>query len=251
MSPRSSDRVAPLARWPGRLGAAELACCCWPTRGCRPAGTAHSGGVEALVDRGLLRTEADLARFLRGRLRTGAAVPAAAAAAACGWPATAATGPDWSALDAAVSARTAAAAHPGGLPGPGRRAAADRRAGLAVGRARRAAPRCRGPHHPLVLGAAAAAAGADPADARRAGRAPSRRRGLPPRCGCSGSTRCGSPRWPRPPAGRRSRWSTRPPATHWPPLAADDPDLLPADGSPLTDILAQLHHRSEATLFAS
>ena len=34
-------------------------------------------------------------------------------------------------------------------------------------------------------------------------------------------------------------------------LAADDPGLLPTDGSPLTDVLAQLHHRSEATLFAS
>jgi urease accessory protein len=34
-------------------------------------------------------------------------------------------------------------------------------------------------------------------------------------------------------------------------LAADDPDLLPVDGSPLSDVLAQLHHRSEATLFAS
>jgi hypothetical protein len=26
---------------------------------------------------------------------------------------------------------------------------------------------------------------------------------------------------------------------------------LPVDGSPLSDVLAQLHHRSEATLFAS
>jgi urease accessory protein len=34
-------------------------------------------------------------------------------------------------------------------------------------------------------------------------------------------------------------------------VAADDPGLLPTDGSPLTDVLAQLHHRSEATLFAS
>jgi urease accessory protein len=34
-------------------------------------------------------------------------------------------------------------------------------------------------------------------------------------------------------------------------LAAHDPGLLPTDGSPLTDVLAQLHHRSEATLFAS
>ena len=46
-------------------------------------GHGHSGGVEALVDRGLLRSEADLAAFLAGRIATGAAVPAAAAAAAC------------------------------------------------------------------------------------------------------------------------------------------------------------------------
>ena len=54
--------------------------------------------------------------------------------------------------------------HPGGVLGTGRRAAADRAAGLAVAAldALRALPRA---HHPLVLGAAAAAAGADPADA--------------------------------------------------------------------------------------
>jgi hypothetical protein len=34
-------------------------------------------------------------------------------------------------------------------------------------------------------------------------------------------------------------------------VAADDPRLLPAEGSPLTDVLAELHRQSEATLFAS
>ena len=34
-------------------------------------------------------------------------------------------------------------------------------------------------------------------------------------------------------------------------VAADDPALLPTEGSPLTDVLAELHRASEATLFAS
>ena len=46
-------------------------------------GHGHSGGVEALVDRGLVRSVDDLALFLDGRIRTGGRVVAAAAAAAC------------------------------------------------------------------------------------------------------------------------------------------------------------------------
>jgi hypothetical protein len=34
-------------------------------------------------------------------------------------------------------------------------------------------------------------------------------------------------------------------------VAADDPALLPTEGSPSTDVLAELHRTSEATLFAS
>ena len=45
-------------------------------------GHGHSGGVEALVDRGLLGSVDDLALFLEGRVRTGGRVVAAAAAAA-------------------------------------------------------------------------------------------------------------------------------------------------------------------------
>src|SRR5215218_9306852 len=98
-------------------------------------GHGHSGGVEALVDRGLVRSVDDLALFLDGRIRTGGRVVAAAAAAACalasadpdcgggqqgaaacterqqrrpaGTPDRATPGaPDWARWDAAVSART-------------------------------------------------------------------------------------------------------------------------------------------------
>ena len=34
-------------------------------------------------------------------------------------------------------------------------------------------------------------------------------------------------------------------------VAAGDPALLPTEGSALTDVLAELHRASEATLFAS
>ena len=46
-------------------------------------GHGHSGGIEALVDWGLVASTDDLALFLAGRLRTGGRVVAAAAAAAC------------------------------------------------------------------------------------------------------------------------------------------------------------------------
>lgn len=213
-------------------------------------GHGHSGGVEALVDRGLLRSEADLALFLAGRLRTGAAVPAAAAAVACGLAGDAAAGPDWSRWDAAVSAR---------LP-----AAATREASWAQGAALlrtavpawpsaaldalRALPRA---HHPLVLGAAAAAAGADTADAAAlavhhlvggACTAAVRLLGLDPLRVAAVTAATGRAAEPVVDAAVGDALAA---------LAADDPDLLPADGSPLSDVLAQLHHRSEATLFAS
>ncbi len=73
-------------------------------------GHGHSGGVEALVDRGLLGDEHDLSLLLRGRLRTGAAVPAAAAALACALAADPVARPDWARWEAAVSARLPAVA---------------------------------------------------------------------------------------------------------------------------------------------
>ena len=96
-------------------------------------GHGHSGGVEALVDRGLVRSVDDLALFLDGRIRTGGRVVAAAAAAACALSSAevgselleshlhASTlqegglpdhgrSPDWARWVAAVSARTPSAA---------------------------------------------------------------------------------------------------------------------------------------------
>ena len=265
-------------------------------------GHGHSGGVEALVDRGLLATADDLALFLAGRVRTGGRVVAAAAAAACALAgadrggcqqgATAGVGrqqggtagverqqggtagvgrqqgatagverqqggtagipaePRWAAWDAAVSARTPSAAL----------RAASRAQGGALLRtvarafptpavaALRALPRV---HHPLVLGAAAAAAGADPAQAAAlavhhlvggASTAAVRLLGLDPlevaAVGADLARASGSAVAEAAALGTAA-------------VAAGDPAFLPTEGSPLTDVLAELHRTSEVTLFAS
>ncbi len=200
-------------------------------------GHGHSGGVEALVDRGLLRTAEDLALFLEGRVRTGGRVVAAAAAAACalaggsrglqqgGHTATDGAGPPCChpgrarpeprrtgrAWDAAVSARTPSAALRAASRAQG--AALLRTVSLAFPTpavaALRALPRV---HHPLVLGAAAAAAGGRPGRRRRPSRCTTSSAGPPRRrSGCWGSTRCGSPPSPPPWRGPPSPWPpTRP-----------------------------------------
>jgi urease accessory protein len=150
-------------------------------------GYAHSGGVEPAVTAGTVTDLYTLEAFLRGRLRTAGLVAAATAAAACAY----AGGPDeaggfWSELDAEADARA---------PAPAQREA-SRRQGRALLRAARAAwpdaaglaeltalvrangarpagngaPRAEyrgGPHHAVVLGAAAAAAGCLPLEAAR------------------------------------------------------------------------------------
>ncbi len=236
-------------------------------------GHAHSGGVEALVDRGLLRTEADLAAFLAGRLATGAAVPAGAAAAGCALAGlqqgdtaatgsrqgdTAAMGPrqrdtaamPWRAWDDAVSARLPASATRAASHAQG--AALLRTASLAWPSAAldalRALPRA---HHPLVLGAAAAAAGAAPCDAALlavhhliggACTAAVRLLGLDPLAVAAVAARAGQAAEP---VAADAAWMGVAAVT------AADPTLLPADGNPLHDVLAQLHRSTEATLFAS
>ena len=218
----------------------------------------------------------DLALFLEGRIRTGGRVVAAAAAAAC-------------ALAAGVGARrlqqgghTAIGSEQGHLLHPGRplapptgragrppspRArpsaalrAASRAQGAALLRtvalafptpavaALRALPRV---HHPLVLGAAAAAAGAGPAEAAAlalhhlvggASTAAVRLLGLDPlrvTAVAAGVARAADP------------VAADAAALGGAAVAAGDPALLPTEGSPLTDVLAELHRASEATLFAS
>jgi urease accessory protein len=226
-------------------------------------GHAHSGGVEALVDRGLLRTEADLAVFLAGRVATGAAVPAGAAAAGCALAGlqqggTAAIGSQqggtaamaWSAWDDAVSARLPASATRAASHAQG--AALLRTASLAWPSAAldalRALPRA---HHPLVLGAAAAGAGATPFDAALlavhhliggACTAAVRLLGLDPLAVAAVAARAGQAA--EPVAADAARMGVAA-------VAAADLTLLPADGNPLHDVLAQLHRSTEATLFAS
>lgn len=128
-------------------------------------GHAHSGGLEPAVAAGAVANVDELADFLRGRLATAGLVAAALAAAACAALADADT-PGWAGLDREADART---------PSPAQRRAsrAQGRSLLRVARAAwphpsldalgSAAPD--GPHHPLVLGAAAASAGGGPADA--------------------------------------------------------------------------------------
>ena len=214
-------------------------------------GHGHSGGVEALVDRGLLSTETDLAPFLSGRVRTGAACRRPRPRRPARWPRTPGADPDWDRWDAAVSARMPSAATREASRAQG--AALLRTAALAWPSP--ALTRCAAlprSHHPLVLGAAAAAAGADPAAAAAlavhhlvggACTAAVRLLGLDPLrvAARRGRGRAGG----RAARGRRPpRWPPR----RWPPTTRP---CCPTDGSPLTDVLAELHHRSEATLFAS
>jgi urease accessory protein len=157
-------------------------------------GHAHSGGVEPAVTAGTVDGLGTLELFLRGRLRTSGLLASAVAGAACAHARQAVarrevdqelTAPVlddyWGRLDAEADART---------PAPAQREA-SRRQGRALLRAARvawpdavwlaqlAAPSADrgsgavraeyrgGPHHAVVLGAAAAAAGCTPGEAAR------------------------------------------------------------------------------------
>jgi urease accessory protein len=116
-------------------------------------GHAHSSGLEAAVSAGRVRDLDGVAGFLRGRLATSGVVSAVFAAVAC-----VRTG-EWSSLDDGLDART---------PSPALRRAsrAQGRALLRAGRAMWPLPAIgREPHHPVALGALAAAAGLGPVEA--------------------------------------------------------------------------------------
>ena len=212
-------------------------------------GHAHSGGVEAVVDRGLLRDAGDLGVFLDGRVAGAGIVVAAVAAAGC-LLAERAEPADWARWDAAVSARTPSAAL----------REASRVQGSALLRTARRVWQAAAlealahhgrPHHPLVLGAAVAAAGGGAGAAAAlavhhllggACSAAVRLLGLDPIEVAAVQAQ----------AARRAESATQAAIT-----AAvravehDDPRRLPSTGTPLPEILAQLHARSEVTLFAS
>lgn len=234
-------------------------------------GHVHSGGVEALVDRGLLVDVDDLALVLEARIRTAGLCAAAVAAAAAMVGAAAAAGPavgsaavgdaalggaaasdDWTRWDAAVDVRT---------PSPALREASRAQGAALLRTTTQAWPadpglaalgaRIRRPHHPLVLGAAVAATGATPADAAAlavhhlvggAATAAVRLLGLDP-LRVAAVQAALAPLADRVVAEAADRAALA--------VAADDPDLLPSDAAPLPEILAELHDVTEVTLFAS
>ncbi|MER6120052.1 urease accessory UreF family protein [Streptomyces sp. NPDC001743] len=203
-------------------------------------GHAHSGGAEAAVVAGRIRTAEDLAAFCRGRLHTAGLTAAALAAAA-------AHGHDPLALDEAADART---------PSPALRAVA-RKLGRQLMRAARATwpdeeldalalARPRGAHQPVVLGLTARAAGLGPEDAAH----------------CAAYETVGGP------ATAVVRLLSLNPFEATAVLARLAPELdlvaeraaaagrgplheLPAASSPLLDIAAEAHARRPVRLFAS
>ncbi len=135
-------------------------------------GHAHSGGMETAVAVGAVIDLKTLTAFLAGRLATAGLSAAGLAAASCTLL------HPWEALDAEADART---------PSPALRQVSRRQGRQLIRTARTlwpgsildglasftapapgAAATPAGPHHPVALGAAAAAAGLEPLDAARA-----------------------------------------------------------------------------------
>jgi urease accessory protein len=158
-------------------------------------GHAHSGGVEPAVTARTVTGLDSLEVFLRGRLRTAGLVAASLAATACmaGEPAALVLDDYWQRLDAEADARTSAPAQREASRRQGRALLRAARvawpgasclaelAAWAAGRGGAGGPPLRGsagraavrgeyrggPHHAVVLGAAAAAAGCTPGEAAR------------------------------------------------------------------------------------
>ena len=254
-------------------------------------GHAHSGGIEAAVRRGLVRRPDDVAAWLDGRVPTAGLVTAAASAAACalaggparlaargepsaalvdrtlpsregvpargeasvaldarGLPSRGGGTPDWAPWDAAVSARTPVAAL----------REVSRAQGRAMLRTVRAAwPHAAvdglgaRPHQALVLGVATSAAGGSPHDAAALAvhhlvgqvcSAAVRLLGLDPLALAGVHARALAEH-----AGVADRAAEAGARA----VAAADPDLLPCATTPLPEVLAVLHARSEGALFAS
>lgn len=204
-------------------------------------GHAHSGGMETAVAVGAVNDVKTLAAFLAGRLATTGLSAAGLSAAACTLK------HPWNVLDAEADART---------PSPALRDVGRRQGRQMLRTARALWPGSildgladatpAGPHHPVALGAAAAAAGLEPLDAARA---------------TIFNAVTG-------PAGAAVRLLGLDPVTvhrllasmaaemddtaHLAARAADGPlDGLPCAGSVLLDLYAQQHAESERRLFAS
>jgi urease accessory protein len=205
-------------------------------------GHGHSGGVESAAMVGTVSDLASLELFLRGRLRTAGLTAAGLAAAACAR--TGASRDFWDALDAEADARA---------PSPAQREA-SRRQGRALLRASRVAwpgtqwlnDLGRQPHHAVVLGATAAAAGCSPVEAARiaayhavAGPASAAVRllSLDPMQAIAILARLAS--------------AIDETASHAAQCAGGPLEDLPCPSAPALDLLAQAHARAEVRLFES
>ncbi|TDB95527.1 urease accessory UreF family protein [Actinomadura sp. 7K534] len=212
-------------------------------------GHAHSGGLEPAAAAGAVTDVPTLAGFLRGRLATTGLVTAALAAAACAHAARAAAGHGrdggWAVLDAEADART---------PSPAQRRASRSQGRSLLRAVRTASPHPAldalaafpAPHHPLVLGAAVAAAGGTPAHA-------------------ASISAYGAVTGPAsaavrllaldPLAVHRALAELAPRVDAVAAEAADfadgDPAALPAASAPALDVFAELHLRADPRLFES
>lgn len=202
-------------------------------------GHAHSGGVERAIVSGNIHDLETLARYLTGRLHTSGLVAASFASAACSacWPLGIASPSDaWMELDAEFDART---------PSPAQREASRTQGRLLLRVARRLWPSpvldtmAPSPHHPIVLGVVAHAAGLSPEDAALAAAYHS----------VTG------------PATAAVRLLGLDPVEVHRVLATLTPDLdhvtttaqqgLSATSAPLLDLLAEQHAKAEVRLFIS
>jgi urease accessory protein len=205
--------------------------------------------VEAAVARGLLRDEADLALFLAGRLRGTGPVVAAVAAAGCLLAADPTV--EWARWDGAVNAR---------IPSAALREASRSQGAALLRTARRVWPSAaldglwatgRRSHHPLVLGAVVTAAGDGPGVAALlalhhllggACSAAVRLLGLDPITVSAVQARMSQSVELAVLAATQIAGEA---------VTRQDTRLLPSTSTPLPEVLAELHARTEVTLFAS
>ncbi|MFC4529485.1 urease accessory protein UreF [Sphaerisporangium dianthi] len=256
-------------------------------------GHGHSGGAEQAVRIGAITGPEELARFLRGRLATSGLVAAALSAAACSLattPANPSAGPsdrarqegdaaigaagredqdarpaaaerEWRELDAEADARTASPAQRGAARTQGRLLVRSGRRiwpSPALDTLARAVPD--GAHHPIALGAVAAAAGCSPHDAALAAAYTSitgpataavRLLGLDPvvvhrvLAGLAPDI-SGVARTAAASAARAAAQGTAGEA-----VARTTWENLPAHAAPALDLLAEQHLRTEVRLFVS
>ena len=210
-------------------------------------GHVHSGGLEEVVARKLVRSEKDLPGFLSGRLHRAGLLAAVFAAASAHAATRSVASGHWRHLDLELDARTPSLAQ----------REASRAQGRGTARAGRIAwpspvltallaetPR---PHHPVVLGALVGVAGGQPYDAAMAAAYLS----------VSGPASAAVRLLGLDPFAVNAvvaRLDLRPVCSEAAAVAGDDPASLPAPGSPALDLFAEAHarhHEEEVRLFAS